>query len=407
GGDCAVAASFAPIVHMVTPSAGPHGSIAPATAQPVNSGASTSFTVTPEAGYKIAGVTGCGGTLNGSTYTTGAIGGDCAVAASFAPIVHTVTPSAGPHGSISPATAQPVNSGASTSFTVTPEAGYKIAGVTGCGGTLSGSTYTTGAIGGDCAVAASFAPIVHTVTPSAGPHGSISPATAQSVNSGASTSFTVTPSEGAQLVGVTGCAGTLGGVTYATGAITADCTVHAEFALRQTAAVGTTTGSGLVHARIVRASPRCSFEPAGSAAVQVGGVSRERSPHGGYRWTMEQCPPGETVTVAVTFPSLKGLTVMKYGPTPGSSGRSVFYPPANLSIVGNTATYDVTDGELGDDDLVVDGRITDPVLAMPVDLGATAVPGLAGWAWAMLCALLAGCAGLVLVQASFKVRRGS
>ncbi|WP_239384553.1 InlB B-repeat-containing protein, partial [Delftia tsuruhatensis] len=82
GGDCAVAASFAPIVHMVTPSAGPHGSIAPATAQPVNSGASTSFTVTPEAGYKIAGVTGCGGTLNGSTYTTGAIGGDCAVAAS-------------------------------------------------------------------------------------------------------------------------------------------------------------------------------------------------------------------------------------------------------------------------------------------------------------------------------------
>jgi hypothetical protein len=41
---------------------------------------------------------------------------------------------------------------ASTSFTVTPAIGYQIVSVTGCGGSLSGTNYTTGAINGDCSV---------------------------------------------------------------------------------------------------------------------------------------------------------------------------------------------------------------------------------------------------------------
>ncbi|MGX9728587.1 MAG: InlB B-repeat-containing protein [Candidatus Electronema sp. VV] len=68
----------------------------------------------------------------------------------------TVTPSAGTGGSISPATPQTVNHGATTSFTVTPDIGYIIDTVSGCGGTLSGNTYTTGAITANCAVTASF-----------------------------------------------------------------------------------------------------------------------------------------------------------------------------------------------------------------------------------------------------------
>jgi hypothetical protein len=42
------------------------------------------------------------------------------------------------------------------SFTLTPDAGYRIDSVTGCGGTLSGDTYTTGPVSGDCAVEATF-----------------------------------------------------------------------------------------------------------------------------------------------------------------------------------------------------------------------------------------------------------
>ena len=42
---------------------------------------------------------------------------------------YTLTPSAGLHGSISPATPQTVNAGASLEFTITPDAGYRVADV--------------------------------------------------------------------------------------------------------------------------------------------------------------------------------------------------------------------------------------------------------------------------------------
>lgn len=44
-----------------------------------------------------------------------------------------------------------------TTLTVTANTGHAITSVTGCGGTLSGSTYTTGAINAGCTVTASFA----------------------------------------------------------------------------------------------------------------------------------------------------------------------------------------------------------------------------------------------------------
>lgn len=68
---------------------------------------------------------------------------------------YTVTANAGAGGGISPASAT-VNSGATASFTVTPNGGNSINTVTGCGGALAGSTYTTGAVTANCTVAASF-----------------------------------------------------------------------------------------------------------------------------------------------------------------------------------------------------------------------------------------------------------
>ena len=69
---------------------------------------------------------------------------------------YTVTPAPGSNGSLNPATAQSVYSGAATSFAVIPNNGYQIASVTGCNGTLVGSTYTTGAITSSCTVTATF-----------------------------------------------------------------------------------------------------------------------------------------------------------------------------------------------------------------------------------------------------------
>lgn len=146
-----------PTSFTITATAGTNGSITPASSI-VQSGLSSSFTVTPATGYTALVGGSCGGSLIGTTYTTNAITGDCTVAATFSKNSYTVTASAGTNGSITPPSAT-VQSGATTAFTVTPAAGYQIATVTGCNGSLSGSIYTTGTITADCAVAASFSKI--------------------------------------------------------------------------------------------------------------------------------------------------------------------------------------------------------------------------------------------------------
>jgi len=66
-----------------------------------------------------------------------------------------VSTSAGTGGNISPSSAK-VNPGDTATFTVTPKTGYVVAAVMGCGGQLSGSSYTTGTISANCTVTASF-----------------------------------------------------------------------------------------------------------------------------------------------------------------------------------------------------------------------------------------------------------
>lgn len=69
----------------VSVSSGSGGTISPASAL-VNHGSTTTFTVTPTAGYTIYTVAGCGGSLNGSIYTTGVVNGNCTVTATFSEI---------------------------------------------------------------------------------------------------------------------------------------------------------------------------------------------------------------------------------------------------------------------------------------------------------------------------------
>lgn len=90
----------------------------------------------------------------GQNYYGTSYGSDTSFITTF---THIVTPSAGAGGSISPSTPQTINHGETIAFTVTPDTGYHIDTVTGCGGTLTGNTYTTGAIAADCAVTATFA----------------------------------------------------------------------------------------------------------------------------------------------------------------------------------------------------------------------------------------------------------
>ena len=112
---------------------GGNGTISPATAQVVGAGGGTTFTITPNSGYKIASVT-VNGTANADAVTAGSytfsnVQADGTISATFASNVATyaITATAGTGGTISPSGSVSVNSGDNKTFTVTPNAGYKVA----------------------------------------------------------------------------------------------------------------------------------------------------------------------------------------------------------------------------------------------------------------------------------------
>ncbi len=218
--------------YAVTPSTtSANGIISPNTVQTVVSGATAMFTVTPNTGYSAVVSGTCGGMLAGNTYTTNAITAPCTVEASFTLNSYTVTPSAGVNGTINPSVAQSVSYGTSTNFAVMPNIGYSATVGGTCGGSLVGNVYTTSAITAPCTVEASFTLNTYTVTPSAGLNGTLTPATPQTINYGANTTFTVAPDAGYTATVVGTCGGALVGNTYTTNAITANCSVDASFAV--------------------------------------------------------------------------------------------------------------------------------------------------------------------------------
>jgi alpha-tubulin suppressor-like RCC1 family protein len=102
----------------------------------------------------------CSGTNGGTTAT-------CAASiATSTPTQFTVTPTAGSGFTLTPATPQTVNNNGTTSFNVAPASGYGIASVSGCGGSFSGSIYTTGPITANCTI--SVTAVARTATSGSG-----------------------------------------------------------------------------------------------------------------------------------------------------------------------------------------------------------------------------------------------
>ncbi|MFT4195177.1 DUF1566 domain-containing protein [Ottowia sp.] len=69
---------------------------------------------------------------------------------------YTLTPSAGTGGALSPAIAQTVPAGNTQAFDVLPAEGYVLDTISGCGGILVGSTYTSLPAHEDCTVTATY-----------------------------------------------------------------------------------------------------------------------------------------------------------------------------------------------------------------------------------------------------------
>ena len=154
------------------------------------------------------------------------------------------------------------------------------------------------------------------------------------------------------------------------------------------------TGTGTITASLAGGGAGCSFSapqfigaPPGTAPIPATTPGpRIVFAHGLFDFSATGCTVGSTVTFTVTYPtSIAGATFWKYGPTVGNPAHWYVMP---ATIVGNTATFSITDGGLGDDDLTANGTIVDPV---GPGLG-TAIPTLSEWMLALLAFAMLGSA---------------
>jgi uncharacterized delta-60 repeat protein len=231
-GDIAVDAIFAADGQLlVTPEAGVGGTISPDLIQVVDAGAIVEFTVTPDVGFKIVDVSGCQGSLDGKSYTTGPIQADCTVEAVFEPTdeTYSLTYAAGQNGSLEGDLQQVVPSGGDGSaIFATAADGYFF--LQWSDGSVQNPRTDTGVIA-DVDVVAQFVPndslIVTPVVNGIG--GSIDPDTKQVVLPGDAIQFSLLPDPGFAIQSVSGCEGELIGGIYTTGPINVSCTVEASF----------------------------------------------------------------------------------------------------------------------------------------------------------------------------------
>lgn len=354
----------------------------------------------------------------------------------------TVTPSAGLNGTISPATPQTVTGGATTSFTVTPSTGYTAAVGGTCGGTLTGVTYTTHPITADCTVVATFTGS-YAITTVANPNGGGTVSCMPNpVTSGSTSTCTAVPAAGYGLSSISGCGGTAGSASpYATGPITAACTVTANFTTNSVngacgsakatqnlfapssnlcntgtattvasaagqyswicngANGGTTASCNAFWASTPSGGKASASASGANCTAQSGNISAAASapsnlrfPEGVLSFTLSGCTPGATAMMTVQYTNALS-TGAKYYKQSGTSWS--LYPGATVG--GNTVTFGIADNGAQDSN-PSPGTITDPsgpaidAANPPPPPASVAAPALSPLTLFLLTGLLAGAA---------------
>jgi len=167
-------------------------------------------------------------------------------------VCHTITPSSGTGGSVSPSSTVFVTSGGSQTFTISPSAGFRVSNVLVDGQSVGPVTnYSFTGVTTPRAITASFVPdtTYYTITASVtSGGGSISPSGSVSVSSGGSQTFSITPSTGYRVnsVLVNGVSvGAVSGYTFSN--VTGNKTITASFTpITYTITAGVTGGGGSI-----------------------------------------------------------------------------------------------------------------------------------------------------------------
>ncbi len=233
--DCSITASFNLIEYSVTASANKGGEV-DQVSQVAHYGDKVSVQLTPDNGYQLDLVTGCNGSLTGNNYTSTNITENCNIKANFSEISYQITTVNATGGSVSPESSQ-VKINSSTSFSISANKGYKVGSVSGCGGVLSGSSYSVSNISADCTITPTFTAVQlpvqateYNITTSSTEGGSISPAY-QTLEAGSSASFTLSSEAGYLIESASGCGGGLEGSVYTVENIGRNCNVSVVYKL--------------------------------------------------------------------------------------------------------------------------------------------------------------------------------
>src|SRR5467141_1189208 len=226
-----------------------HGTISPSGKVLVDSGASATFTITPDTGYYIADVhvdTVSVGAV--AIYTFTGLSANHTIQASFAIQTFSVVSSAGDHGTITPLGKIVLNYGASQKYAIIPDAGYYIADV-------HVDTVSVGAVGSYMltnvtathTIDASFAINQFSIVAIADSHGTISPSGKVLVDSGSTPSFTITPNTGYYIADVHVDTVSVGPVPkYAFSSVSTNHTIEASFAIQTFSVVSTAGEHGTI-----------------------------------------------------------------------------------------------------------------------------------------------------------------
>jgi len=120
-----------------------------------NQGTVVTLTALPATGSAMSGWSGGGCTGTGTCSLT--VNANTTVTATFGITAYTITATAGAGGTISPSGATAVNSGASQTFTITPNTGYSVAGITVDGSSVGKvSSYTFSNVTANHTITATF-----------------------------------------------------------------------------------------------------------------------------------------------------------------------------------------------------------------------------------------------------------
>lgn len=216
-----ISAAFSINTYIISASADPNGSIAPTGSDSVAYGGNVSFSITANTGYHVQSITidGVTATIAASlttpasyNYTFSTVAMNHTISASFGINIYIVSPSADANGIITPAGSDSVAYGGNASFLVSANTGYHVQSITIDGVTTPVATsltmpatynYTFSTVTVNHTISVSCSINLYFITATAGPHGDITPAGADTVPYGGTATFIATADSGNRVQSVT------------------------------------------------------------------------------------------------------------------------------------------------------------------------------------------------------------